>query len=162
MGNYNQLEIDFVTRTIQLIDQYEELKELFPFEQQFNHTLMTNCLLGLIILPKAKALTFIPKTRLTSVTLAKYGIKKSSFHENIKNTQELFKRLRNSVAHFDIEFISESDKRLIDKIAFNDAENGVTIATFYAEEFLPFLKFYSSILLSNLIRRKTNEFDLPA
>ena len=55
MGNYYQLEIDFVRRTLDLIEQYEHLKDQFPFEQQFNHTLLTNCLLGLIVLPKEKA-----------------------------------------------------------------------------------------------------------
>ena len=60
MGNYYQLEIAFVRRTLSLIDQYEVLKEQFPFENQYNHTLLTS-LLRLIILPKEKALAFIPK-----------------------------------------------------------------------------------------------------
>ena len=97
MGNYYQLEIDFVRRTLDLIEQYEQLKDQFPFEQQFNHTLLTNCLLGLIVLPKEKALSYIPKTRIAFVkALAEWGINKSSFNPDIKDTVELFQRLRNA------------------------------------------------------------------
>jgi len=52
MGNFYQVEIEFVRRTLNLVNQYEQLKELYDFEEQYNHTLLINCLLGLIILPK--------------------------------------------------------------------------------------------------------------
>ncbi|WP_028526006.1 HEPN family nuclease [Runella limosa] len=153
MGNYYQLEIDFVRRTLNLIDQYEELKEQYPFDQQYNHTLLTNCLLGLIVLPKEKALTYIPKTRLAFVkALKEWGITKSTFNPEIKDTSELFQRLRNAVAHFDIDFISETPEHLIDRIEFRDVEAGIDVATFYADEFLQFLRYYSTSLLANLER----------
>jgi len=153
MGNYYQLEIDFVERTLNLIDQYEELKENFPFEHQYNHTLLTNCLLGLIVLPKEKALTYTPKMRMELVkSLAEWGITKSTFHPSIKDTRELFHRLRNAVAHFDIDFISETQEHLIDRIEFRDSEAEIHVATFYADEFLQFIRFYADTLLSNLRR----------
>lgn len=155
MGNYYQLEIDFVSRTLDLIEQYEILKEQFPFERQYNHTLLTNCLLGLIILPKEKALAHIPKTRISFVkALEEWGINKSFFNPDINDTKELFKRLRNAVAHFDIEFISETPEHLIDKIVFRDAEAGNDVATFYADEFSQFIRFYGAILLKNLHRHR--------
>ena len=154
MGNYYQLEIDFVRRTLDLIEQYEQLKDQFPFEQQFNHTLLTNCLLGLIVLPKEKALSYIPKTRIAFVkALAEWGISKSTFNPDIKDTVELFQRLRNAVAHFDITFISETPEHLIDKIEFRDVEADLDVATFYADEFLQFIRFYATTLLTNLERQ---------
>lgn len=155
MGNYYHLEIDFVRRTLYLIDQYEHLKEQYRFEEQYNHTLLINCLLGLIVLPKAKALTYIPKTRLAFVKgLKEWGVTKSTFNPDIKDTRELFQQLRNAVAHFDIEFISETKDHLIDKIEFRDKEAGIYVATFYADEFLQFIRFYATALLANLERHK--------
>ena len=154
MGNYYQLEIDFVRRTLDLIEQYEHLKDQFPFEQQFNHTLLTNCLLGLIVLPKEKALSYIPKTRIAFVkALDEWGISKSTFNPDIKDTVELFQRLRNAVTHFDITFISETPEHLIDKIEFRDVKADLDVATFYADEFLQFIRFYATTLLTNLARQ---------
>ena len=75
MGNFYQVEIEFVRRILNLVNQYEQLKELFDFEEQYNHTLLINCLLGLIILPKEKSLSFIPKQRMEFVrSLQQWGI----------------------------------------------------------------------------------------
>lgn len=151
MGNYYQLEIDFVKRTLNLIEQYEVFKKDLPFEEQYNHTLLTNCLLGLIILPKEKAITYIPKERMAFIkALEDYGINKSTFNPAIKDTHELFHKLRNAVAHFDIKFVSETDENLIDKIEFRDEEANLDVAVFYADEFLQFIRFYATILLRNL------------
>lgn len=153
MGNYYQLEIDFVRQTLDLIEQYEGLRSQSHFDQQYNHTLLTNCLLGLIVLPKEKALTYIPNTRIAFIkALEGWGIKKSFFNPQIKDTRELFHRLRNSVAHFDIDFISETAEHLIDRIEFRDVEAEMDVATFYADEFLQFIRFYATTLLNNLQR----------
>lgn len=151
MGNYYQLEIDFVRRTLALIDQYEMVKNHFPFDEQYNHTLLVNCLLGLIVLPKEKTLSHIPKRRMAFLRIMKeWGISKSSFHPNLRDTGELFERLRNAIAHFDIKFISETEEHLIDVIVFRDTEADMTVATFYADEFLPFIRYYANTLIENL------------
>lgn len=151
MGNYFQLEIDFVKRTLALIDQYEFIKEEFPFGEQYSHTLLTNCLLGLIVLPKERAFTNIPKTRLEFVrSLRVWGIKKSTFNPHIRDTKELFHRLRNAVAHFGIEFISDTEEYLIDRIKFIDPEAEIEVAVFYTEEFIDFIRFYASTLIQNM------------
>jgi len=54
MGNYYQLEIDFVRRTLDLIEQYEQLKSQFPFEQQFNHTPVEQLFIGTYCFTKTK------------------------------------------------------------------------------------------------------------
>ena len=67
MGNYSDFETDFVQRTLALIDQYNEMIEVLgkPFREQYNYTLTLNCLLGLIVLPKERALSFLLADRLT-------------------------------------------------------------------------------------------------
>ena len=86
--------------------------------------------------------------------LKDWGIYKSTFNPDIRDTVELFHRLRNAVAHFDIEFISDTPENLIDKIQFRDAEAGADVATFYADEFLQFIRFYAATLLTNLERHR--------
>jgi len=155
MGNYYQLEMDFVDRTLKLIDQYDEYRMRLPFEEQYNHTLLINCLLGLIVLPKEKALRYIPKERIAFVkALKEWGIIRTTFHSEIRDTVELFHRLRNAVAHFDIEFVSDTPEYLIDRIIFTDSEAAMTVATFYSEELSQFIRFYANTLLQNLEKFK--------
>jgi hypothetical protein len=52
MGNYRDLEYEFVERTLLLIAQYESMLHKFDFKEQYNYTLLINCLTGLIVMPK--------------------------------------------------------------------------------------------------------------
>ncbi|MDP1800990.1 MAG: HEPN family nuclease [Bacteroidota bacterium] len=56
MGNFKDIEIEFVQRTLNLISQYESSVHKLKLEEQYNYTLLINCLLGLIVLPKEKSL----------------------------------------------------------------------------------------------------------
>jgi hypothetical protein len=47
MGNYKDLEYKFVERTLLLIAQYESTLHKFDFKEQYNYTLLINCLTGL-------------------------------------------------------------------------------------------------------------------
>lgn len=53
MTSYDQIERDFIERTLKIIDQYEELvrPHLSP-DNQYEVTLLMNCLLGLLIFPQ--------------------------------------------------------------------------------------------------------------
>lgn len=73
MGNYNDLELDFIERTIALIDQYTSLIQEKPFEEQLNYTLIVNCLLGLIVMPKERVLNYISKEKISREDLNKMG-----------------------------------------------------------------------------------------
>jgi hypothetical protein len=58
MGNYKDLELEFIDRTIKLIDQYYAILDNYPFEEQFNYTLTINCLLGIIVMPKERIMSY--------------------------------------------------------------------------------------------------------
>lgn len=56
MTDYSVIERDFIKRTLEIIDQYEELvRSRMPEPQQFEVTLLLNCLLGLLIYPQQLA-----------------------------------------------------------------------------------------------------------
>lgn len=155
MGNYTEIEVEFIERTLELIDQYNANLDKYPFEKQFNHTLLLNCMLGLIIMPKEKVVAYIPNERLTSDYKAQIGLIESDINPDIKTLQELIQRLRNSIAHFNIKVISEDDHKRIDLINFIDSENGnKLLASFRANEILNFLKYYSSCLIENIKKHK--------
>lgn len=153
MGNYSDLEIEFIERTLALIDQYYTVLDQYPFEHQYNYTLTINCLLGLIVMPKERVITYIPKHPLGNSLMAEMGLKESVFGPHINDLKSLIKSLRHSIAHFNITILSESEDNFVDWIEFQDAEHGNrVVAKFRACELLPFLRYYSNCLVDNLRR----------
>ena len=152
MGNYKHFEKDFVERTLQLIAQYESIYHRFDSDNQLNHTLLINCLLGLIVIPKEKAISFLPNSRIVSELKEQMGIVHSTFNPDIKDLKHLIFELRNSIAHSYIYFISKDDKFLIDKIVFKNEyeENDYEIASFVPSELLSFIRYYSNWFTSNI------------
>jgi len=61
-------------------------------------------------------------------SLQQWGIEKSTFNSGIRTSVELFERLRNAVAHFDIRFISDTPEHLIDRIEFRDEEADMVVS----------------------------------
>ena len=155
MGNYHDLESEFIERTLRLIDQYYAVLDNYPFEEQFNYTLTINCLLGLIVMPKERVITYVPTNRLTREYLEEIGVPSLETSSRTRTLRELIISLRHAVAHFDIQVISESDENLVDWLEFLDSENGEElVARFRANELLPFLRHYASCLLHNMERHR--------
>jgi len=154
MGNYNNFESEFIERTIMLIDQYYDIVNGYHFDEQFNYTLMINCFLGLIIMPKEKILKLIPETRLTQQFKKEIGLELTEIGENIKNLRELIDELRHSIAHFDVNIRSENDRNNIDWIDFNNKKKNRLVAKFKSTELRPFLNYYSGVMLGKLHKKK--------
>jgi hypothetical protein len=153
MGNYHDIEPEFIQRTLRLIEQYYSVIDNYPFEEQFNYTLTINCLLGLIVMPKERVIRYVPTDRLTRAFLEKIGAPSLEVNARIRTLRDLIQSLRNAVAHFDISVISESEQNLVDCLEFSDSENGgILVARFRATELLPFLRYYSDCLLQNMER----------
>lgn len=149
MGNYKNINHDFVDRTMKLISQYESVLHRYPFEEQYNYTLLLNCLLGIIVMPKEQFFSHIPNRRITDELKKEMGLEKSVINKKVTTLRELVINLRNSIAHFDFEIISNNDNLLIDSIIFKDYGN--EIADFKSTELLPFLRYYADWIKSNLI-----------
>ncbi|MBD3897196.1 hypothetical protein IEI94_15165 [Halomonas sp. ML-15] len=156
MGNYANLELEFIERTIRLIGQYTDMIQGLEFEDQLNYTLTINCLLGLIVMPKERVVTYIPKEPITNEFLSTIGLKSSTIDDSIKNLQELIQHLRHAIAHFDIEVISVCENNLVDFIEFKGRrKQPEVIARFAAPEIYSFLQHYAQVLCENL--RKHHE-----
>lgn len=157
MGNYKNVDTEFVERTLAVISQYEQLMYNFEFKHQYNHTLLINCLLGLIIFPKENNITFLPKTILDDNLKKEMGISESIFNSEITNLKDLIICLRHSLAHFDITFNSKTDDFLIDEIIFKDRFKGENyiVANFKPSELLSFIRYYGWWLIKNIEDYKT-------
>ncbi|MEZ4935664.1 MAG: HEPN family nuclease [Saprospiraceae bacterium] len=154
MGNYKKIEHDFVERTLHLIVQYESILHQYEFKEQYNYTLLINCMLGVIVMPKERVFSHIPNHRMTKQLKMEMGLIDTTINPNITRLRDLIHGLRNSIAHFSIEIISETDDFLIDRIVFTKPAEfgGGEVANFSSSELLPFLRYYSTWLQSNLIK----------
>lgn len=152
MGNFKNVDTEFIERTLAVISQYESVMHHYNFEQQYNHTLLINCLLGLIVFPKENNIAFMPKANLTKELKNQMGISESTFNAEITTLKDLIISLRHSLAHFDISFQSNNSDFLIDGIIFKDhkkAENYI-VAAFKPVELLSFIRYYGWWLIRNL------------
>lgn len=154
MGNYRNLEHDFIDRTLALIAQYDSILYKYKFEQQYNYTLLLNCLLGVIVMPKSRLYSHIPNHRITSQLKKEMGLVDSYIHPKFTTLRELISALRNSIAHFNIEIESKDNEFLIDNIIFRRPDTANTIiANFNAGELLPFMRYYACWIKTNIIEK---------
>lgn len=96
-----QFAKSFMDRTMQIVTEYDGT---------YDATLLINCLLGLLVLPKEALLDKIPATPFDS--LHEWGIQASSIknpgkcdygHQHDLSLRQLVRRMRNAVAHFQVE-----------------------------------------------------------
>jgi hypothetical protein len=84
MGKYEKFEVDFVTRSREIIDQYDlHVLPNVDANKQYEVTLLINCLLGLLVLPKERHLNKIPNVPLSN--LNGWGIKSTHIIKPGKN-----------------------------------------------------------------------------
>ena len=122
--DYKRIERDFVLRSLALLEQYDHC-ELKPSKggtsssdtpnltEKYEVTLLINCLLGLIVVPTQRTWERIPAKDLNQ--LSDWGLDQNSdiiwgdpqHHIGLRYVIE---RIRNSVAHFNIEAIPTEDK----------------------------------------------------
>jgi len=139
-----------------LLEQYEEIRKKIEPEKQYNHTLLINCFLGIIVLPKEKHLSYIPCDRITSKLREEFGIEKSKIGQHVKNLKDLIIQLRHSVAHFNLNCISLPEgSKTIDAIQFIDAKSNEIIIEFVSNELLPFVKKIAEKIIENINTHKS-------
>ena len=149
MGNYANFEPDFINRTLALIDQYDGFIEDVNFNEQYNYTLLINCFLGLIVMPRERVINNIPEIELTQESRVALGLGNAEIEPTITNLRRFIHQLRNSIAHFNIEIKSRNHEFLVDTIVFRHFDNSV-VAKIPANEITGFLKAYANVLLQNL------------
>jgi len=93
---YKDINTDIVERTLSIIDDYSG---------KFEVTLLLNCCVGLLVVPKEKHWGKVPKTELNE-TNSLWGLDKSAIKFGKKKDYSLsniVRRMRNSVCRFNIE-----------------------------------------------------------
>lgn len=112
----DKFELDFMKRTLEIVEEYQG---------ELDATLLLNCLLGLLIVPKETSLLKIPKDPIRD--LEKWGISPDSIKEfgketkgndNPRTLRGIVWHLRNSVAHF--RFVPIYDNNQVIGFEFND------------------------------------------
>ena len=121
MGMYEQFETDFPKRTLKIIQQYEKLVP--KGSDNFEVTLLVNCMLGLLVLPHQHlneripdvAMDQLPDWNIQSAFIRSWG----NQHQRQQYTlREFVHRLRNGVAHLRIQ--AEGSKTDITHLTFTD------------------------------------------
>ena len=140
MSYLDNFEHSFMEHTLEIVQGYKG-----PFEA----TILINCLLGLLVVPKETSLEAIPLDPLTD--LPKWGIRTDSIESVGKATRAnpqpetirgLVHNLRNSVAHFRLKPIPQSS--LVRAFEFTD-NNGMK-ATITLQEMRDFVEKLASHL----------------
>lgn len=141
MGNYEQLEPEFIQRTLALMEQYDRFIDIenIDFSNQYNYTLTINCFLGIIVMPKERVIKQIPDSKLDGRLKEELGIVNTEISSRINNLRQLIHQLRNSVAHFNIEVESSDEQFLFDYLVFKDHDGNI-VARFPSGELVPFLR----------------------
>lgn len=145
----HDFEGEFMRRTLEVIKDYKGPRDA---------TLLVNCLLGLLIVPKEKSFKKVPADPLSD--LKKWGINPDSiecFNEcecgdrEGKTLRDVVHRLRNAVAHFNIKPIQDDSREGPDQVVgfeFSD-RNG-----FRGRFLLDEMKEFVTRLANHLSRHK--------
>lgn len=102
-------EHEFIVRTLKVVEQYDNLvMPNVPADQQFEVTLLVNCLLGLLVLPKEHCYANIPAVPLAQLQgwsieprfIQSWGNSQTQVNAAASHTlKDVVHRMRNSVAH---------------------------------------------------------------
>lgn len=110
---YTDFEKDFPERTLGILNSYKGKYEV---------SLLLNCLLALLVLPKEKLLNNIPEEIPPGWGLTKENIKKVSCESCGYKLKEIVRHMRNAISHMRIKTAND-DKGNIEMIRFKDGRS---------------------------------------
>lgn len=121
-----ELERDSITRTLEITKQYNEhVMHNVPEENQYEETLLINCLIGLLVLPKEKWNDQIKKLPdditawgVPHNAVESWGKCKCCGKDSDQNLTQCLRRLRNAASH--IRFAPVTDGGIISGWTFED------------------------------------------
>jgi len=149
---YKQLVKDFAERTLSNLESIERLKTDDPGRRVYETTQLINSLLGLIVLPREQEFMKIPATPLSELVEQGWAIPKMIVdHPKTPDLQRLIHYLRNAVAHFRLEFMTDG-RELIGVKMWNEPKHGSRDweVDLLLEELRDITKRFSTLLNHNL------------
>jgi len=130
---YKKVVRDFAERTRINLAHIEESLSLG--EQVFEVTQLVNSLLGLLVFPQQQFINQIPKTPMHE--LEKQGwprIKVVGEYSPAKDLQEQMCYLRNSIAHFNLKFLTNENSEIVGICVWNQRKQGKNYITNWKAE----------------------------
>lgn len=152
---YQNFNIDFVKRTIELLESVET---------EYDVTLLINCLFGLIVIPT--------EYKYHRATYEKYAekclenIKKYSFRRKCEDEQDLVRCIKNSLSHLNFQVGSDGSKlnmikfrdkkfyKNINGVYFKNNNGNVTEIEFTVDKLREFAHEMAKYYLSIIEKRK--------
>ena len=123
--NYEQLSSDFALRTKTLIEEYQGDYEV---------TLLVNCCLGLLVVPKERDFQKIPDDMIP-VSGELWGLSRTSINVACQecgySLRDVIRKIRNGICHFKIKTIPDENNQ-IDFLEIKDS--GEFLATLSVEQ----------------------------
>ncbi len=120
---YTSLIHDFAERTLRNLEHIEK-QERLGVDQVYPVTQLWNSLLGLVVAPRERDVALIPHARLDGPMTSDWSRLTTTFGPEPRTVQELFRNLRNSVAHFNVEFWPGSSGEIAWIHLWNNAPRG--------------------------------------
>ena len=130
---YHDLVKDFAYRTLANLKALRTLQSTDPGRPVFEATQLVNSMLGLLVFPQQRYLSSIPQTPIDQLPARGWPIPKvvGDYHQ-VSDLRQLMRYLRNSIAHFNIEFLVNESRELVGLRVWNVREvklkGGVTKA----------------------------------
>jgi len=138
MSEYRQQEYDFVSRTREILDQYEAFQ--IDEDKKYCDTLFVNCMVGLLIIPKEHWFEHLPEDIIDEEI---WGINEDHISfirsNELKNVKNISTHLRNSISHYRFKILAKDG--ILDRIQFTDKNSE---PTFNAE--IPLLNLRKFVL----------------
>lgn len=152
MSNYKQQEYDFVNRTKEILKQYKQFIEKVPEKDRFECTLLLNCCVGLLVVPKEEWSNYLPDDL---VSEKEWGLKPEHIPQiqgGKKQIKEIVTHLRNSVSHYEFTVIGNSngDISRVDFKDFNRQGTTTFEATIPVSNLRVFLDKFSEFMLHKM------------
>lgn len=112
---YNKHDVvkDFARRTRKNLDLLQSLPQKHPDMKTYEVTQLINSMLGLLVFPQQRYVASIPKTPLCKLAQQGWPIPKVvDGYPPANNLNQLIRYLRNAIAHFNIEFLSDQNLQI--------------------------------------------------
>lgn len=110
---YDKIEKEFVSRTKKLIEDYKG---------EFEVTLLINCCIGLLVLPKEKHLKSIPDITIEENGQT-WGLSRNSISTDCETCgyklRNVIRRIRNGICHFKVKTIPDGSGEIV-KVEIRD------------------------------------------
>lgn len=117
--NYNDVVADFAARTKHNLEFIRKAHRENP-GSVYEVTQLVNSLLGLLVFPQQRYVHSIPATPLAELERAGWPIPQvEGSYPQVKDLNQLFRYLRNAVAHSNIEFLADERGDLTGIVVWN-------------------------------------------